>query len=172
MIARFEPNASTRAGKLFDSATVRGAGSRGWRTHSRASPSRLKSPQVPCWVWPPRRAREYAGAGPQNLPVCRLCVSTPVARSRPAVRLQTIWPLEISSPALARSPPRRLPAGPPANLHPKWQRGKCRPHINHPNAGNHASCHHVSCGGTCRTRRRLREPVRYRPADLRFALDI
>jgi hypothetical protein len=76
MIACFEPNASTRASKLFDSATVRGAGSRGWRTHSRASPSRLESPEVPCWVCPPHRAREYAGAGaPQSAGMPALCVN-------------------------------------------------------------------------------------------------
>ena len=172
MIARFEPNASTRAGKLFDSATVRGA------AHGAGGRTPAHRPRGSNHLRFRVGSAPRAGPGnmlerePHNLPVCRLCVSTPVARSRPAVGLQTIWPLEISSPALARSPPRRSPAGPPANLHPKWQRGKCRPHINHPNAGNHASWHHVSCGGTCRTRRRLREPVRYRPADLRFALDI
>jgi hypothetical protein len=76
MIARFEPNASTRAGKLFDSATVRGAGSRGWRTHSRASPSRLESPEVPCWVCPRTGPGNMLEREPHNLPVCRaLCVN-------------------------------------------------------------------------------------------------
>src|SRR6266542_2297836 len=44
---------------------------------------------------------------PHNLPVCRLCVSTLVARSRSALTLPSISRLAISSPALARSPPRR-----------------------------------------------------------------